>query len=71
MDFIDEHTVRAVLGVPLITGAGGLVGGAALVRYVVDKPFTDADEAVLTAGGRRLAPLLDLRRVLDGDATAR
>lgn len=61
--FLDEHPVRAVVGAPLLLD-GRVVGGLALVRFTVDRPFTAADEQLLTDAGRWIAPVLDLQRRL-------
>ena len=67
-EFMRRYPIRAVLGAPLISH-GRLLGGAALVRYVVDREFTDDDEAMLCNFGVRAALVLDcLRTVCDVSA---
>ncbi|WGY04549.1 GAF domain-containing protein [Nocardioides sp. QY071] len=69
IEFVAEHLaiatlqrfpIRAVLGVPLLVDER-VVGGASVVRFSVDRPFTDQDEALVLACATRIAPMLDLR----------
>ncbi|WP_160158257.1 GAF domain-containing protein [Nocardioides sp. SLBN-35] len=69
IEFVAEHLaiatlqrfpIRAVLGVPLLVYER-VVGGASVVRFSVDRPFTDQDEALVLACATRIAPMLDLR----------
>lgn len=55
--FLDRFPVTAVLGVP-VEHDGRLVGGAALVRYSVPRPFDDADEALLVDFAARAGVVL-------------
>jgi GAF domain-containing protein len=61
---LQRYPIRAILGAPLISH-GRLLGGASLVRYVVDREFTD-DEVMLCDFGVRAALALEcLRTVCD------
>ncbi|MER5673679.1 GAF domain-containing protein [Pseudonocardia alni] len=55
--FLDRFPVTAVLGVP-VEHDGRLVGGTALVRYSVPRPFDDADEALLVDFAARAGVVL-------------
>lgn len=63
--FFATHPVRGVLGAPVLS-AGRVVGGVAVVRFGVDEPFTDDDEALLVEAAKRIAPALELRKLIDG-----
>lgn len=52
--FLARFPVRAVLAVPLVHD-GVVVGGVALVRFGSNRPYTEQDEALLTAGALRIA----------------
>ena len=41
-----------------------------MVRFTVDRPFTDQDEALVLACATRIAPMLDLRTRLSSLADA-
>lgn len=58
-EILSRLPIRAILGVPLVAG-GHLVGGASLVRYGSDQEFTDENEALLVAAGRRIALVVGL-----------
>lgn len=69
--FLERFPIRAVLGVPLIVD-DRLVGGVSVVRFSVERPFTNRDEDLVLACATRIAPMLDLRArlaVLAGAAT--
>jgi GAF domain-containing protein len=59
-EFLGMYPIRAVLGVPLLL-EDRVVGSVALIRFSVDQEFTDHDEELLLACGRRLARALDFR----------
>ena len=69
-EHMERYPVRAVLAAPLVTPQRELVGGVSLVRYVVDRPFTDDDEALLLAFAARAALVMQHVRALEalGDA---
>jgi len=62
VEHLRRFPVRAVLGVPLLTSDGALVGGIALHRYSRDAPFTDDDEHLLVAFAAQVADLAALVR---------
>lgn len=57
--YLSRYPVRAVMGGPVITTDGRLLGGISLVRFVVDRPFTDGDEVLLADAARRAALALE------------
>ena len=63
-EFLRKHPVRAVLAAPVLA-EGRVIGGVSVVRFGVDQPFTDEDEALVTEATLRIAPALELQRVLD------
>lgn len=64
--FLDRFPVTAVLGVP-VEHDGRLLGGAALVRYSVPRPFDDGDDALLVDFAARAGVVLAML----GEYTAR
>lgn len=63
-DHLRRFPVRAVLFAPLITPDEDLVGGVTLVRYAVDRPFTDAEERLLVDFAARAALAVEFHRAL-------
>lgn len=57
--YLSRYPVRAVMAGPAIAPGGRLVGGVSLVRFVVDRPFTDDDELLLADAARRAALALE------------
>lgn len=60
LEYLRRYPVRAVMGGPAITPEGRLMGGVSLVRFVVDRPFTDDDEVLLSDAALRAALALEL-----------
>ena len=63
VEFLRRFPLRAILAAPVIFDER-LVGGVSVVRFVIDQPFTDRDEAMLGACASRIAPVLELQRLL-------
>jgi GAF domain-containing protein len=63
-EFIDAHAITAVIGAPLLREER-VIGGVALVRFGVDRPFLDADEDLLLGFATRLAVVVDTLEVVD------
>lgn len=59
-DFLTTYPVRAVMAVPVLVDER-LVGGVSVVRFNVDREFTDADEALVVACASRIGHALDFR----------
>ncbi|MFC5730837.1 MULTISPECIES: GAF domain-containing protein [Nocardioides] len=58
--FLEKFPIRAVLGVPILLD-DRLIGGVSVVRFAVDREFTDQDEALVVACASRIAPALEFR----------
>ncbi|WP_132975706.1 GAF domain-containing protein [Pseudonocardia dioxanivorans] len=65
--FLDRFPVTAVVAVPLLTG-GRVVGGASLVRFTVDRDFSDGEEALLVEFADRVGMVLGWLKELAGPA---
>lgn len=61
--FLARNPVTAILGVPLLWEEVAL-GGLSIVRYSVDRPFDDADQALAVAAAARIALTLGYRRTM-------
>jgi len=62
--FIGRYQVRAVLGLPLVDG-GQLVGGLALFRLGVARPYTDHEQALAEECALRIGPVVGMQRLID------
>lgn len=63
-DHLRRFPVRAALFAPLVTPREDLVGGVALTRYAVDRPFSDAEEQLLVDFAARAALAVDFLRAV-------
>ena len=68
--FLARFPVRAVLAAPLLHHVD-VFGGVALVRFGSDVPYTEQDEALLTACAQRIAAALRFLAQVESLAAAR
>jgi len=61
--WLHRFPLRAVVGAPVLSPTGVLLGGAALLRFGRDSPFSDDEQAVLVRFTERVADLVELLEV--------